>query len=92
MQCYHKMEDEFLILMHDDGEIDDEEVFILHEANRHWNLHGGLSYYKYGHFDLEKPSDDECAAVAATGGGRGGLGPPLFAKMKFAHVYFTVLR
>ena len=25
-------------------------------------------------------------------GGRGGLGPPLFARMKFAHVYFTVLR
>ena len=27
------------------------------------------------------------------GGGAGGaLAPPLFAKMKFAHLYFTVLR
>ena len=30
-------------------------------------------------------------AVAATGG-PGGPWPPLFAKMKFAHLYFTVLR
>jgi len=26
------------------------------------------------------------------GGAGGALAPPLFAKMKFAHVYFTVLR
>ena len=28
------MEDEMLFLMHDDGEIDDNELFILYEANR----------------------------------------------------------
>ena len=53
------MEDEFLVLMHDDGEIYDEEFFILHEANRHRNLHGGLPYYKYGRFNLEELRDDE---------------------------------
>ena len=42
IQFYLKMEDEFLVLMHDDEEIDDEEFFILHETNRHRNLHGGL--------------------------------------------------
>ena len=35
IQCSYKMEDEFLVLMHDDGDIDDEEFFILHEATRH---------------------------------------------------------
>ena len=54
------MEDEFLVLLHDDGEIDDEEFFILHEANRHRNLHGGLPYYKYERFNLEGLRDDEC--------------------------------
>ena len=54
------MEDEFHILMHDDGEIDDEEFFILHEANRLSNLHVGLLYYKYGRFNLEELRDDEC--------------------------------
>ena len=54
------MEDDFLILMHDDGEIDDEEVLILHEANRHRNLHGGLPYYKYERFSLQELRDDEC--------------------------------
>ena len=54
------MEDEFLVLMHDDGEIDDEEFFILHEANCHRNLHGGLPYYKYGRFNLEELRNDEC--------------------------------
>ena len=54
------MEDEFLILMHDDGEIDDEEFLILHEANRHRNLHGGLPYYKYERFSLQELRDDEC--------------------------------
>ena len=54
------MEDDFLVLMHDDGEIDDEEFFILHEAKSHRNLHGGLPYYKYGRFNLEVLHDDEC--------------------------------
>ena len=54
------MEDEFLILVHDDGEIDDEEFFILYEANRHRDLHGGLPYYKHERFKLEELCDDEC--------------------------------
>ena len=54
------MEDEFLILMHDDGETDDEECLILHEANCHRNLHGGLPYYKYERFSLQELRDDEC--------------------------------
>ena len=54
------MEDEFLILMHDDGEIDDEECLILHEANRHRNLNGGLPYFTYERFSLQELCDDEC--------------------------------
>ena len=54
------MEDECLILMHDDGEIDDEECLILHEATCHRNLHRGLPYYKYERFSLQELRDDEC--------------------------------
>ena len=59
IQCSHKMNDEFLILMHDDGEINEEEFFILHEANCHRSLHGGLPYYKYGRFNSEELRNDE---------------------------------
>ena len=40
--------------------------------------------------EIEPTIDD--TAVAATGVPGGALAPPLFAKMKFAHLYFTVLR
>ena len=46
------MEDE-LLLMHYDDKINDEDFFILHDANRHGHLHGGLPYYKYECFNLE---------------------------------------
>ena len=49
-----------LILLHDDGEIDDEEYLVLFEANRRKNLHGGLPYYKYEAFNLEDMHEDEC--------------------------------
>ena len=55
------MDGAVLVLMHNDGEIDDEEFFILHEANRHRYLHGGLPYYKHERFSLEGLRDDECA-------------------------------
>ena len=35
-----------LVLMHDDGEIDDDEFFILYEAHRCRNIHVGLPYWK----------------------------------------------
>ena len=54
------MDDEMLILLHDDGEIDDEEYLVLFEANRHRNLHGGLPYYKYEPFNLDDMHEDEC--------------------------------
>ena len=60
MNMYMIMEDEFLVLMHDDGKIDDEEFFIRYEANRHRNLHGGLPYDKYERFNSEGLCDDEC--------------------------------
>ena len=49
-----------LVLMHDDGEIEEEDFLILYDVNRRRNLHGGLPYYKYERFDLENLADDEC--------------------------------
>ena len=37
--------------MHDDGEIDEDEFLMPHEANRCRNLHVGLPYWKYDRFD-----------------------------------------
>ena len=54
------MDDEFLVPMHDDGGIDNEEFFILHVANCHRNLHGDLPYYKYERFNLEVLQGNEC--------------------------------
>lgn len=51
------MENELLILMHDDDEI---EYLVLYEANRRRNLHVGLPYYKYDRFNLEDLHEDEC--------------------------------
>lgn len=49
-----------LVLMHDDGEIDEEEFLILHQANQHRNLHVGLPYWKYDRFNLNALREDEC--------------------------------
>ncbi|XP_065065311.1 uncharacterized protein LOC135691389 [Rhopilema esculentum] len=54
------MEEEMLALMHDDGEIDDDEFLVFHEANRHGNLHVGLPYWKYERFNLDGMREDEC--------------------------------
>ena len=54
-----KME-EALLLMNDANVINDEELFLLQEANRPRNLHIGLPYWKYERFSLEDMRDDEC--------------------------------
>ena len=47
------MEDEILVLMHDDDEIDEEDCTILFDVNLRGNVHGGLPYYTYECFDDE---------------------------------------
>ena len=49
-----------LVLMHEDGEIDEDEFLILNHANQRRNLHGGLPYLKYDRFNLENMREDEC--------------------------------
>ena len=46
--------------MHDDGEINDDEVLILYQANLHFNLQAGLLYLKYEKFKLDALRGDEC--------------------------------
>ena len=52
--------EEALLLMNDANVINDEDLFLLHEANRPRNLHTGLPYWKYERFSLEDMRDDEC--------------------------------
>ena len=52
--------EEALLLMNDANVINDEDPFLLHEANRPRNLHTGLPYWKYERFSLEDMRDDEC--------------------------------
>ena len=52
--------EEALLLMNDANVINDEELFLLQEANRPRNLHIGLPYWKYERFSLEDMRDDEC--------------------------------
>ena len=53
-----KME-EALLLMNDANIINDEELFLLQEANIPCNLHLGLFYWKYERFNLEDMRDNE---------------------------------
>ena len=53
-----KMED-FLYMLHDDGDIDDEELLLLMPIHSR-NLHVGLPYSSYDRFDLVGMRDDEC--------------------------------
>ena len=46
------MEDARLVLMHNDGEIGDDEFLVLYEANHCRNLHVELSYWQYDRFGL----------------------------------------
>ena len=48
------------MLMNDANVINDEELFLLQEANRPRNLHIGLPYCKYERVSLEDMRDDEC--------------------------------
>ena len=52
--------EEALLHMNDATFIDDEELFLLQEANIPRNLHLGLPYWKYKQFSLEDMRDDEC--------------------------------
>ena len=49
-----------LILMHEDGETDEDEFLILHGAHQCRTLHGGLPYWKYDRFTLENLQEEEC--------------------------------
>ena len=53
-----KMED-FLYLLHDAGDIDDEELLLLMPNNRR-NLHCCLPYYRYDRFNIFQMGEDEC--------------------------------
>ena len=52
------MED-FLYMLHDDGDIDDEELLLLMPIHRR-NLHVGLPYSSYDRFDIFDVREDEC--------------------------------
>ena len=52
--------EEALLLINDANVINDEDLFLLHEANRPCNLHIGLTYWKYERFSLEDMRDNEC--------------------------------
>eukprot|EP00795_Rhopilema_esculentum_P008716 gene8716-biopygen9714 len=51
--------DGILLDMHDDGELDDEEVLLLMHENQHRNLHANLPYDKYDRFDVEFYTEGE---------------------------------
>ena len=51
--------EEALLLMNDANVINDD-LFLLHDANRPRNVHTGLPYWKYERFSLEDMRDDEC--------------------------------
>ena len=53
-----KMED-FLYLLHDAGDIDDEELLLLMPNNPR-NLHCGLPKYWYDQFNIFQMGEDEC--------------------------------
>ena len=46
-------------MLHDDGDIDDEELLLLMPIHRR-NLHVGLTYSSYDRFDIFGMRDDEC--------------------------------
>ena len=51
--------DDVLYLLHDRGEIDDEELLLL-VGDRRDNLHTGLPYFKYDRFNIFEMREDEC--------------------------------
>ena len=51
--------DDFLYLLHDAGDIDDEELLLL-VGNHSRNLHVGLPYFKYERFNIFEMDEDEC--------------------------------
>ena len=54
------MDENLLALMYDDGEIDDEEFLVLHQANPRKNVQYQVPYQKYERFNLEAMPEDEC--------------------------------
>ena len=50
---------EALYMLHDAGEIDDEELLLL-MPNQRRNLHCGLPYYQYNVFTIFQMQEDEC--------------------------------
>ena len=51
--------DGILYLLHDCGDIDDEELLLL-VGDRQHNLHTGLPYCKYDKFNIFEMGEDEC--------------------------------
>ena len=51
---------EDLVLLHDAGVLDDEELLIFDNANRRNNLHGMLTYRNYDRFVLEDMDESQC--------------------------------
>ena len=47
------MDEGLLALLHDDGEMSDDEFLVLHGAGHGRSLHNGLPYWKYerSHFE-----------------------------------------
>ena len=51
---------EALMFAYQDGSIDDTEFALLYDLNSSENLE--FPYWKYGRFDLDSMTDDECKA------------------------------
>ena len=51
---------EALLFAYQDGSIDDTEFALLYDLNSSENLE--FPYWKYGRFDLDSMTDDECKA------------------------------
>ena len=51
---------EALLFTYQDGRIDDTEFALLYDLNSSENLE--FPYWKYGRFDLDSMTDDECKA------------------------------